>query len=386
MTQTTRLLAGAAAIAVVVLGGVLLLRPGGNARVGGPSRSASAGPSVTPSASPPGSAIAAPALTQTFTSARYGYSVHYPAGWFLKEATKPWTAIGQNSWGSGINDELSNATARFSGASIALAPGQTADQWIAAYANGAATSGWRTVTIGGQPGRIDYDGGPANGGTVAPGGVMFDAVVVDAGRAYNFNMDGKIDQATFEAFLATVTLDPGSVLAVPALTQPFTSARHGYGIRLPSTWTVKAASAPWPAGVAAATPPDPMLDVITDPGDSARTLVVVSQPLPKGMTSDAWLTAYEKSAPTMPAACWPAPPQMENITVGGQAAWIHGGLANCGFTEAIAFAGGRVYEFSAYFPPGGAPLDRRLLDALLATVRLDPSTADDSPAASARPS
>jgi hypothetical protein len=52
------------------------------------------------------------------------------------------------------------------------------------------------------------------------------------------------------------------------------------------------------------------------------------------------------------------------------------------FTEAVAFAGGRVYELTAYFPTGGKPLGRNLFDALLSTVRFDPTAADDSPAAS----
>ena len=382
MNQMNRALAGIAAVAVVLVGGVLLLRPGSNTGVGGPPPSAPAGPSGTPS----GSALAVPALTDTFTSARYGFSVRYPSGWTVKDATKPWSRVGENTWGSGINDELSNATARFSGASQALAAGQTADQWVSAYANGADPSSWPPLTIGGQAGKIDYDGVPAAGGTIAPGGLMYDAVVVVGNRAYNFNMDGNVDRATFDAFLATVVFDPASAADLPGLTQAFTSARHGYTISLPSTWTVQAATAPWPAGFQGAAPPDPMLDVFTDPSDPTRAFVVVSQPLAKGVTPDAWLTVYEKSAPSMPAACWPAPAQMERTTIDGQPAWIHGGLSGCGFSEAVAFAGGRIYEISAYFPSGGSPLDRRLFDALLATVRFDPAAADDSPGASPRSS
>jgi hypothetical protein len=242
------------------------------------------------------------------------------------------------------------------------------------------------LTIGGQPGKIDYDGGPANGGTITPGGVMFDAVVIAGGRAYNFNMDGKVDRATFEAFLATVAFDPGAAIdSVPALSQSFTSARHGYTLSYPTSWTVRAATAPWPVGSNGASPPDPMLDMFTDPA-SPSTLVVVSQPLAKGTTAAAWLATYESSVPSMPATCWPAPAQMEHGTIDGQPASIHGGLAECGFTEAIVFDGGRVYELTAYFTTGGTPVDRALFDAVLATVKFDPAAADDSPAASARPS
>jgi hypothetical protein len=122
-----------------------------------------------------------------------------------------------------------------------------------------------------------------------------------------------------------------------------------------------------------------MLDVFEDPADASLTVAVVSQPLAADVTPEAWLTAYEKSAPSMPSACWPPPDQMEPFTVGGQAAWVHGGLAACGFTEAVAFAGGRVYEFSFYTPAGGKPVSRPLFDALLATVALDPTAADDKP-------
>ena len=70
---------------------------------------------------------------------------------------------------------------------------------------------------------------------------------------------------------------------------------------------------------------------------------------------------------------------MEQVTVGGQTAWIHGGIAGCGFTEAVVFAGDRIYEFSSYFPPGGKPVSRPMFDAVLATVVMDPMAANDKP-------
>jgi hypothetical protein len=214
---------------------------------------------------------------------------------------------------------------------------------------------------------------------------MFDSVVIDNDRAYNFNMDGKLDRAVFDMFLASITLDPTSVRTVPELTEAFTSVRHGYSLRLPASWTVEPASAPWPAGTEAPGPPDPRLDQFTDPADSTRPFVVVSQPLASGTMPDGWLTAYEASAPQMPNSCWPVPAQMERITVSDQPAWVHGGAPNCGFTEAVTFAGGRAYELTAYYPVGAVPIDRRLFDAVLATVALDPAAADDTPVASAAP-
>ena len=90
MTQTTRLLAGAAAIAVVLIGGVFLLRPGGG--TGPAAQPPSSPPRTSPAAtgaSPSGTAQAPLALSATFTSSRYAYSVKYPTGWTSTPATSP---------------------------------------------------------------------------------------------------------------------------------------------------------------------------------------------------------------------------------------------------------------------------------------------------------
>jgi hypothetical protein len=165
----------------------------------------------------------------------------------------------------------------------------------------------------------------------------------------------------------------------------FTSSRHGFSIKHPSNWVVTPATAPWLLGTEAPQPPSAELDSFLGAAGSLQSFVVVSQPLATSVTSSAWLVAYEQSAPQMPAACWPPAAAMEQSTIDGQPASIHGGLTNCGFTEAIVFAGGRAYELTAYFRPGGTPVDRALFDALLATVTLDPAAADDSPAPSGPP-
>jgi hypothetical protein len=62
---------------------------------------------------------------------------------------------------------------------------------------------------------------------------------------------------------------------------------------------------------------------------------------------------------------------MERATIDGQPAWIHGGLHACAFTEAIVFAGGRVYEFGALME-NQSIFDRTLFDTILGSVQLDP--------------
>lgn len=375
MTQMTRLLAGAAAIAVVLVGGVLLLRPGSNSGIGGPTPSVTASPSATPSASASNSASAAVALTETFTSARHGFSVHYPLGWTVKDATKPWSFFGTNSWGSGINDELNSATQRFSGASQALAVGQTADQWMTAYANGGPTSSWQPVTVGGQAGKITYDGGPAAGGTISPGGVMYDAVVVSRGRAYNFNMDGKVDRPTFEGFLATVTFDPSSAndQKPPDLTGRFVSPWYGYAIATGAGWPTTPATKHWTGTDNSG----PAVDQINVTGTDT-TIAIASQKLPAGTTYDQWVAAYHGAvSKAVPSGCDGGDPSTWKTTpIGPQTGRYY---VLCNAAEAIVQVGGRVYIFTWGNSTFGAGqhLPFESFRPMLATVTFDPTAAVD---------
>lgn len=196
--------------------------------LGGASGPGGQTPAASPTPSPTPTAVPVPSFAARFVSPLHGYSVGLPADWKATPATHAWGAAGPDRlWGSGINDEIATELARFSGASQALAPGQTADEWLDAYAGNStgrdwrgrhvgARSSWPAVEIGGNVGYIDYEGviwpyWP----TVAPGGVMYDVVVVVDGRAYNFNMDGYVDRALFGAFLATVQFDAASAASSP---------------------------------------------------------------------------------------------------------------------------------------------------------------------------
>lgn len=150
-------------------------------------------------------------LEKDFVSTRYGYTVSYLPDWRVYPATKSWVAGIVNNWNTGYNDELKGPDIRFSGASQRLATGQSEQAWLTAFAAGTDQSLWRTVQIDGAIARIDADGVLAARETIAPGGRMFDAVVIKDGVAYNFNMDGNVDRATFEAVLSTIRLAPATV-------------------------------------------------------------------------------------------------------------------------------------------------------------------------------
>ena len=215
---TYRLASAFAVIAAVVVGGVLLLQRGP-----GPGPAISPSPSPSPSTSPIVSAPPSPSagqggaaiLTSTFVSPRNGYSVIYPDDWVVTPAMESWPAGVVNQWGSPALDELRGSTARLVGASQPLAPGQTADAWLAAFAGQACITprdSWLTVRIGTATGFIDADGCEAPDPPLGKGGAVYDAVVIVDGRAYDFTMDGELSHTDFVAVLATVALDPVSAL------------------------------------------------------------------------------------------------------------------------------------------------------------------------------
>ena len=168
---------------------------------------------------------------------------------------------------------------------------------------------------------------------------------------------------------------------------PFTSSIHGITVSHPADWAVAPATVTWPRRTEAPPPPNAMLDAFTSPDGMA--FVVVSQAVPHGTTTESWLATYEREgAARYPAECWPAPALMERVSVAGEVAWIHGEFDGCGFTEAIVFAGGRVYELTGYADPTMRTLgifDRLLFDAFLSTVRFEPAKAAKEPGSTPEP-
>jgi hypothetical protein len=164
---------------------------------------------VSASSSPASSPMPIPTLAKTFMSPTMGYSVKYPASWTVTLATQSW-AMGHTSfWDTPDGDRLEGDSAGFRGTSQALAPGQSAPQWIAEYISTSLPCGSQEqVPVGDQVGTIDLNDCPSDpdhGGHV---GRIFDIAVVAGGRGYNFTMEGRVDRAFFLAMLATVTFSP----------------------------------------------------------------------------------------------------------------------------------------------------------------------------------
>jgi hypothetical protein len=225
-------LATAAVVGVLVIATGAVWLSGSSGGFGGPAATAPATPTptieVTPTptarpavgASPTAVTLGTSDLTATFRSPSHGYSVRYPEAWTVAPATKPWPRLPEpNVWGSGINDELRSGSVRFSAASQRLAQGETADAWYQANQPFSTTprQDWKPVKIGGRTGWLTANGRsglPVGGlgGTITPGSLYYDAVIVVDGRGYDFNMDGLVDYESFEAMLGSVTFEPSAAV------------------------------------------------------------------------------------------------------------------------------------------------------------------------------
>lgn len=137
-----------------------------------------------------------------------GYSVGYPGGWTVTLATESWPLRKTSFWDTPDGDRLEGDGAGFRGTSQALAPGESAEDWMNQYIASSMTCGTKEqVAIGGQIGTIDLNDCPGMGRL---GGRVFDIAVVVGGRGYNFTMEGRVDRGFFLAMLAAVTFSPKS--------------------------------------------------------------------------------------------------------------------------------------------------------------------------------
>jgi hypothetical protein len=177
---------------------------------------------------------------------------------------------------------------------------------------------------------------------------------------------------------ADVGSRPASGITVSSLTERFASTRNGFSVSYPAGWTVTPATAVWPRNIFLPRG-HPALDRLELP-DVAR-LVVASQSLGAGQTEEDWLAAFFQPYPranpcSSDRSTWP------RLQLDGASAYLH--LIDCPTSrddqiaardmsfEALAFAGGRVYQLRL-----NGDVDRADFEALLASVRFDPANAVD---------
>ena len=207
------------AVTIAAFGIVRTRLQTGVAGTGSPSPSAgSPGPSLPSSSDSPSLPIVIPPMTQTFVSARNGFSVRYPDGWTVTTATAAWPANAFLPYGHPALDTLARpGEARLMVASQALANGQTEDEWLRAffrpYTAGGPCGGdratWPRLEVDGVSGYLDMADCPVPiDSRISDRDVGFDALVFAGGRVYQIGFDGDVDLAYFKVILATVRLDP----------------------------------------------------------------------------------------------------------------------------------------------------------------------------------
>jgi hypothetical protein len=208
-------LGAAAVVLLVVAGSQLLGNPAPGGIGGAPSASPSPAPAPTATLRPSPSPMAAPPLTQTFTSTVHGISLSYPEGWIARAATEPWTDC---LYCTGVLEasyiDVLHRPPDDDGLFLRIASqpiGESAPEaWVAAQ----MASDDRCTTT--EP--IIVDGAPGLSG----GDTCHVAVVATAGRGYHIDLwmgdlVAQYDRTWFEEVLATVRLHPeDAVDAVPS--------------------------------------------------------------------------------------------------------------------------------------------------------------------------
>ena len=203
-----------AAVVVIAVGalGLSVLRPPSSSNVGG-QPSASPSPSTSPSPTFGATIIPepAPALTETFTSERHGFSVSYPAGWDTAKATEPWPGAGLPNFreptGDFMFDPVLTDHLFLSVASKPLA-GQGGAAWADEFLNAMAANGdcglpLESITTGFGPARQCAGGGIVATWAADRGYVIWMYTSGDDPSAV-----AAYDQAYFNDILATLQLKP----------------------------------------------------------------------------------------------------------------------------------------------------------------------------------
>ena len=171
-----------------------------------------------------------------------------------------------------------------------------------------------------------------------------------------------------------------AAVAIPPLTQTFTSTRNGFSIDVPADWTATPATQSWPPNTFTQLG-SPVLDQLSLAG--TYRLVIASQRLGAGQTEAQWVSTYfppfQGAMQCDSATDLPTAPRMP---IDGRSAYLR--LAGCPIYadsamspndvmfEAFVFADDRVYQITL-----DGNVDLAFFQAIVATMTLDPATAID---------
>lgn len=169
-----------------------------------------------------------------------------------------------------------------------------------------------------------------------------------------------------------------SGVVVPSMTETFTSTRNGFSVRYPAGWSVKAATTSWPADIFLPFG-NSALDELKQPEEARFT--AASQRLGPGQTEDEYLASfarpYQGSRP-----CGTAPSVSPRVPIDGHSGYlVSAGCpapADSKFSvpdiefEALVIVDGHAYEMTL-----DGKVDRAYFEAILTTMRFDPSSAID---------
>ena len=214
-----------AAVVVIAVGiaGLSFLGPASPSGVGGPSAaSPSPSPSATPSPSQSASTAAPPALTETFRSSRYGFTISYPTGWVARPATHPWTTNipdFMSTEGDIIYDPVLEGNLWIVVASKPLA-GKSGTQWandLPDMVAGLDQCGLHLepITIDGSVGQLCSESSAA---AVAAGDRGYIVLLYVSGD--DPAVAAVYDREYFAAILATLQLTPEEAVDAPASASP----------------------------------------------------------------------------------------------------------------------------------------------------------------------
>jgi hypothetical protein len=371
-------LAAMALVAVIAVGGAAYLL-GSHSSVGVPAQT-SPPPSPTavvviPTAN---DGMATDISTWTaFTTSRYGYTVSWPnsPGWIYSPATGDWA--GQNAyamWASPTNapwvDKFYDQTTQVTVTAVAttIPAGTTEEAFIDAYLKPGESvpatcpelaHAMRSILIDGHPGRETTRCGD-QAGFVALGQRMY---------VFSISAQGRVP--FLDAYLKTVKLPPVDTSSWV----PFRSAKYGFTIAHPSSWTGVPATSRFSYS---SVQPDSAADVLAstafdltnyaDVPAGVRPVLLASEAnVPAGMTADGLLQKFAVDA--YGGSCYPDASLLQKITVDGHPATLaYGGCtAQYYFAEASVVIGNRVWIFELRGP------DRLLIVPFLSTVKLDPT-------------